>query len=434
MKKLKFIALTVLSTLTLASCSLFNDADIEIKNDFKKQESNQIVVTKDKIGDVYGVRSDDVKNTTIFKNLPYWNIGANTIANTYKSLPEPYDVNGGSDYEANKNVNNFDLYVPDGLNKNGAHNVVLFIHGGAWISGLKSHVNPYVQRFAKEGYIAATMEYTLLNKDVIDSTSTVKDVAGSPLSIFRDLDEIDACILKLKAGLGTLGFNESNLKLVLGGASSGAHLAMLYAYSRGGSSPMPINFLIDAVGPTDIQVNAWKAFKYTTDEEHEALINDGIENDKINSGNTKELLVAGQTYYWNDYQTMRIANGMCGMPYCINDVEDASTGGGTGVNPSKDVYKALVGDKNPISGEEYLSVTHWMTKDNVIPMICAYAGEDTVVGINQFATLQSKMEEPLINTEYEFFYFEHCGHVDLDKDTTTYNSFINKILEWMETK
>lgn len=434
MKKIKNIVLTTLTALTLTSCSLFSDADIAINNNFKpKEQSSDIVVTDMKIGDVYGVKSD-VENTVVFKNVVYSNVpGENKIRNSYTTAEySAYNVNNGNDYEVNKDNNNFDLYVPNGLNKNAKHNVVLFIHGGAWISGLKTQVNPYVKRFAKEGYIAATIEYTLLDKDIIDSSSSDKDATNSPLSIFRDLDEIDACISTMKSGLGDLGFNTSKLNLVLGGGSSGAHLAMLYAYSRGDTSPMPIKFLIDAVGPTDIKEAVWKTFDVSTEEEYNDALDAGIEDSGDGNVSTpiKALPVAGQGYNWNEYQTMRIANGMCGMPFSINDVENSADASKiTVADKSSDVYKTIV--SNAVSGQDLLSVTHYMTSSNKIKMICAYAGEDTVVGINQFANLQHKLDD--LGTEYEYFYFKHCGHVDIDKDKTTYNLFINKILEWMSS-
>jgi len=435
MKKLRYIALTMLSALTLTSCSLFSDADIEINNKFNpKGHSTTIVTTTDHIGDVYGTKVSDVPNATVFKSVVYSNLEGNKIRNTFKTASPyefKYNVNGGSDYNVNKDNNNVDIYVPDGLNKSADQNVVLFIHGGAWISGLKTQVNPYVKKFANEGYIAATIEYTLLSKDMDDNT----------LSIFRNLDEIDACISTIKSGLEGLNFT-GNLNLVLGGASSGAHLAMLYAFSRQtyGASPMPIKFLIDAVGPTDINEDVWKAFYYENQAEYDAAVEAGIEKDTIDargSSGLRVLPVAGQGYNWDQYQTMRIANGMCGLPFTLQQIEDSKSGG-TGVDPSSAPYQDLIDDPDPdeSSGEQLLSVTHYMTNTNKIPMICAYAGEDSVVGIKQYANLQEAFSANsyVEHTNYEFVYFKHCGHVDLDKDTTAYTEFVNTILDWMATK
>ena len=427
MKKSRFIILSVLSAMALTSCSLFKDDDIVVENHFnEKGKTAEQSTAEAKIGDVESQRLDDVPNTLVFKNIVYSNMEGNKIENTYKSLPAPFNVNGKDDYVVNKNNNNFDLYVPDSASKTEDISVVLFIHGGAWISGLKTQVNPYVKKFAAEGYIAATPEYTLLNQEMNDPT----------LSIFRDLDEIDACITTMKESLKSLGFNESKLHLVIGGASSGAHLAMLYAYSRGASSDIPIKFLIDVVGPTDIDPYFWKGFKCANQEELDAALDAGIEHSTIEARRTADKLqtlpVAGQGYNWNEYQTMRIANGMCGMPFTLEEVEASTTDVNkeTVTNKTSNVYKSIVSD-DP-SGEELVSVTHYMTDANKIPMLCAYSGKDAVIGIGHFANLQDMLDG--LGTEYEFFYFKNCGHVDLDTDTTTYNEFIAKILEWMATK
>ena len=197
---------------------------------------------------------------------------------------------------------------------------------------------------------------------------------------------------------------------------------------------MPIKFLIDAVGPTDIKESVWKAFKYTSDSEHEQELTDGIDKNHISDSNTKELPVAGQGYNWNTYQTMRIANGMCGMPYSINDVE-ATTSDKIHVSPGI-VYTNLVskeGSGYSGSGQDLLSVTHWMSNSNVIPMICAYSGKDSVVGVKQYANLQKKLDS-LTGSEYEFIYFRDCDHTNLDSDSVNYNLFVNTILDWMATK
>ena len=423
MKKSKYIIVSLLSAMALTSCSLFKDDDIVVENHFNaKGQVEEQKEAEAKIGDVESQRVDDVPNALVFKNIVYSNKEGGKIENTYTTANGfKYNVNEGADYVADKNNNNFDLYVPDGADRSKDQNVVLFIHGGAWISGLKTHVNPYVKKFASEGYIAATIEYTLLNQEM-NNTS---------LSIFRDLDEISACLSTMKKSLKELGFNESKLHLVLGGASSGAHLAMLYAYSRGVGHVCPfddIKFLIDVVGPTDIRADVWKKFVDPDDRENPNALRSGATQQ--GAGHLADLNIAGQTNTWNDYQTMKIANGMCGLPYPLSEVEASTHDNETVDDTSSPMYKSLV--SNSDSAEWLLSVTYHMNDTNKIPMICAYAGNDQVVGVSQFANLEAKMIDA--GTEYEFVYFKNCGHVDLDSDETQYNELITKILNWMATK
>ena len=413
-KKFLLSMLLVSGFLALSSCSLFNDDDIKIHNSYNPPADS---VDPDAViaGGVVGKRIEETPNAYCFRNIPY---GVNNkVTNTYKTggaNVNEFNVNNGQDYDATKIRNNYDLYVPDSANKADKHIVMLFIHGGAWVSGVKSDVNPYVYEFANKGYITATIKYTLLKRSMDDNT----------LSIFRDLDEIDACVTSLKNALqNDLGFDTTKTKFVIGGASSGAHLAMLYAYSRGNKGALKPDLVVNAVGPVDIKPDNWKEFN----DDSDVVLNAGITASAINTqrtnGNLDELTIAGDSATWNDYQTMRIANGMCGLPYSLSEVEASTSNGSTISNPNA---ASTAMTKNG-GGEDQLSVTYWMNSTNKIPMVCAYAGKDSIVGIAQFA----KLEEALIanSTSYDFVYFKNSDHMEIskEKDETAYTSFLNKI-------
>lgn len=428
MKKIKSILIGALSALALTSCALFNDNDIVIENNFKtKEEASQELPPEATAGGV-GSQSVTIGTTEalLFKNVVYSNLevdGVKKIKNTYKKDDGHYEfeykVNNNNNYVVDAANNNLDLYVPKGLDKTADQKVVLFVHGGAWVSGVKSHVNPYVKEFAKRGYISATIEYTLLKESMDDAS----------LSIFRNLDEIDASVSTIKSMLVELGFDGDKLSLVVGGASSGAHITMLYAFSRDALRvcPMPISFVIDAVGPTDIKSAVWKQFKEVPAD---------IKLDKTSIGaeelalNLEELPVSGRDYGWNAYQTAKIANGMCGLPFTVSQIE-ACTDNQRDINNPNAASNSMT---KANGGEDLLSVTHYISASTKKPIICAYAGMDNVVGIKQFANLQTKLDA--VGAEYELFTFKTSGHVDLDKteEQTTYNAFIEKIVDWLANK
>ena len=443
MKKTRLIILSALSALALTSCSLFNDNDVDMKieNHFNSPEQASAPVTPKET--VNGVGSQDVKlgdtDALLFKNVVYSNTAEGKIKNNYTTANGfLFNTNNGEDYEVSETDNNFDMYIPENLDRTQNHNVVLFIHGGAWVSGAKTHVNPYIKEFTKRGYIAATIEYTLLSKaalteDTMDDDTLAKNRS---ISIFRDLDEIDACIYTMKDCLVKLGFS-GTLSLVIGGASSGSHLAMLYSYSRGSESALGTpKFIINAVGPTDIKESVWKAFSFATEEEYNAALegNDALGYTRIHnletSGNLVPLKVSGAEFAWNEYQTMRIANGMCGFPYTPAQVAATTDGEKTTVNHSSDVYQDMV--NNTVNGESLLSVTNYIDSSHNIPMICGYGGKDSIVGIAQYANLQHALQGASI--EHEFYYFKECGHTGLENDETQYNNFMNKIVEWLGSK
>ena len=417
MKK-KFLLTALLATgfLSLAGCSLFNDDDIVIHNSYNPPaETSEIDPNTPVANGVVGKRVNDTPNAYCFKNVPY---GVNDkVTNTYKvggANQNEFNVNGGQDYDATKMRNNYDLYVPDSASKTDKHVVMLFIHGGAWVSGVKTDVNPYVFEFANKGYIAATVKYTLLKRSMDDNT----------LSIFRDLDEIDACVTSLKSVLqNDLHFDTTKTKFVIGGASSGAHLAMLYSYSRGHKAAMRPDLIINAVGPVDIKPDNWKEFNDASQTVLDAGISYSAINTQRTNGNLSNLGIAGDSVTWNDYQTMRIANGMCGLPYSLSDVQASSSNGSDINNPNA----ASLAMTNDGGGEDQLSVTYWMNSTNKIPMVCAYAGQDSIVGIAQFAKLEKAMMDNDIS--YDFVYFKNSDHMEIskEKDETAYNSFLSKI-------
>lgn len=72
-------------------------------------------------------------------------------ASTLESQPGVQYAPGGSDTQ-------LDWYAPKG--STGALPTVVWIHGGAWISGSKENVDPYARIIASEGYSVITLNYT----------------------------------------------------------------------------------------------------------------------------------------------------------------------------------------------------------------------------------------------------------------------------------
>lgn len=429
MRKNKLLPITLIlgGMLCLTSCAaLFNDDDMEIHNSYNSitfgpEEDPDAV----KAGGVTGKVIEEVPNALCFKSICY--ATDNAILNTYKVggvNHHEYNVNDGEDYYSNKTKNNYDLYVPNELDRNEKHTVILFIHGGAWVSGFKTQVNQYVYEFANRGYITATIKYSLLKRTMDDSS----------LSIFRNLDEIDACIKSIKSSLEELEFDTSKTNLVIGGASSGSHLAMLYSYSRGNHSALPLRFIVDAVGPVDIKPENWKCFKNPTSAALDAgLSYSAIETQRTN-GNLADLPIAGEGANWNEYQTMRIANGMCGIPYSLEDVAAATDENKENItNPNE----ASISMTKAGGGEDQLSVTYWINNTtNRFPIICAYAGNDYIVGIAQYAKLEKALDDNGI--EKEFFYFKNSSHTSIgtnadsegEEEKTQYTNFLNCVDNW----
>jgi acetyl esterase/lipase len=126
-----------------------------------------------------------------------------------------------------------DVYLPAGR-KTDSTKIIIMIHGGAWAEGDKADFNPYVpimqQRFP---------EWAIFNINYRLATP----VANAFPAQENDLKSVINFILQKK--------NDWHIsdKIVLLGASAGAHMAMLQAYKN--TTPK-IKAVIDYFGPIDM--------------------------------------------------------------------------------------------------------------------------------------------------------------------------------------
>ena len=112
-----------------------------------------------------------------------------------------------------------DVFVPD-IPKS-EKGVILFIHGGGWHDGDKSVHRADAEYFCRLGYISCSMNYRFVSEK---------------LNIFNELDDITAAVEAIKNKCSELGFDVD--KLLLSGGSAGAHLALMYAYTRKNEAPV----------------------------------------------------------------------------------------------------------------------------------------------------------------------------------------------------
>lgn len=143
-----------------------------------------------------------------------------------------------------KEANVMDIYFPNGARAKDTNGCVLFIHGGSWSGGDKAEEAARCRLLASRGYLVATVNYTLWSEDTADT-----------YHVFQVLDELDAALLKIKEFATERGMTVD--KAATSGYSAGAHLAMLYAFSRADTAPIEIVFAASMAGPADISPEVW---------------------------------------------------------------------------------------------------------------------------------------------------------------------------------
>ena len=168
-----------------------------------------------------------------FSGLFGGNNGSGGGSETPTPAPETPTVTEGSIvYGSDKTRQSLDLVLPEQTGETG---LLLFIHGGGWISGDKAIYKDLAATWAKGGIAAATMNYRYLS-----DTVHMNDL----------LDDIQAALAKIKETAAAAGHPVT--KVVLAGMSAGAHLSLLYAYARKDSAPIPPTAVVSYSGPSDL--------------------------------------------------------------------------------------------------------------------------------------------------------------------------------------
>jgi acetyl esterase/lipase len=126
-----------------------------------------------------------------------------------------------------------DIYLPSNRSFHSTKSIIL-IHGGGWNSGSKNDFTAYLDSFQKRmpDYAIFNINYRLVN--------------GSNFFPTQELDVKSAVDFILE---NSLEYHVNKNKLVLLGASAGAHLALLQGYKY--SNPK-VAAIIDFFGPTDL--------------------------------------------------------------------------------------------------------------------------------------------------------------------------------------
>jgi acetyl esterase/lipase len=137
-----------------------------------------------------------------------------------------------------------DIYTPWGKDSGEAIGCVILIHGGSWSGGDKAEEELRARLIARSGYMAVAINYTLFTAEADDT-----------FDIHTMLNDIEAAITAAKKYAEERGIAIN--KIATAGYSAGAHLSLLYAYSRHDTSPIDIAFTVSMAGPTEITPEIW---------------------------------------------------------------------------------------------------------------------------------------------------------------------------------
>ena len=149
------------------------------------------------------------------------------------------DIFKNQNYE-NENGNQYDLYIPSGLDKTQNQYLILYIHGGSFNSGSKEDGETWCRYYAAQGYITASVDYTLQKQ-------------GKDASIYRMNEEIENAVRAIQQRAAELGYHIAGMAPF--GVSAGGTLAMNLAYN--GNSAIPVKFVFQMAAPTYFEPSEW---------------------------------------------------------------------------------------------------------------------------------------------------------------------------------
>lgn len=146
-------------------------------------------------------------------------------------VEKKYDVSYGSHAR-----NKMDVYLP--ANRNAETPFIMLLHGGAWVSGDKADMRTLQEFLLAKGIASASMNYRYASSSV-HFGELMNDVNKA---VEYCAEHADAWVMRKD-------------HFVIGGASAGAHMSLLYGYQYDPSQR--IAAIISAAGPTDITDISW---------------------------------------------------------------------------------------------------------------------------------------------------------------------------------
>ncbi len=119
----------------------------------------------------------------------------------------------------NHDRHKLDIFIPEKVKA--PQGLILFIHGGGWQAGDKTAHHPDAEYFCNKGYISASMNYRYVDENI---------------TVYDELDDVNSALEKIKNECAEKGLVIE--KVILSGGSAGAHLSLMYAYTRKENSPV----------------------------------------------------------------------------------------------------------------------------------------------------------------------------------------------------
>ena len=183
----------------------------------------------------------------------------NTSSDTYDAA---WDESEGAYFsnivydDTRDELNSYEMYIPSSCSTSNPVQVILFIHGGGWSDGEIADMDYLAKRYARLGYVTASLDYRLFPSNVNHLLGVESDVTMEDL-----FDDVKHCVDSIKSTLESMGYTPDGM--AVSGYSAGGHLAAYYAYAMADQSAIPVKMLFEMCGPIDLHISTFGPPKWS---------------------------------------------------------------------------------------------------------------------------------------------------------------------------
>ena len=255
--------------------------------------------------------------------------------------------------------------------------------------------------YYQKEYIVVNLNYTLLNHN--------------HTNIFRQIDEISACLEHVKNNLIIKGFNKTELQVAIGGGSAGGHLALLYAYLVK-EPPLPVKFVHIQSTPVNLDIADYLCAK----DENDTLPD--LEPNTVNEAIKKKQYPQP---WVDDFAIVIFLMKFGGFSLTGEEINKILVNGK--INKDDETYKKMY------EKAKWGFPTNWMEGKN-IPILAGHGGMDVTLGFVQFTRLKEAAIK--YNNTIEKVYSRYGGHgfyeLDHEEGKKAAKDYVNTLLKFCD--
>ena len=258
--------------------------------------------------------------------------------------------------------NLLDLYLPE--NTQGEVGLVMYIHGGSWIAGDKTGYKTKLEEMCSKGYAAAAINYRYAALD-----TSLDDI----------LDDVTSALTKIKSTAAENGIEINRCMII--GDSAGAHITLMYAYTRADEAPIEVACVRGNSTPADLTLDRYAGSENTL-LEISCVTGVAKLGYIITPDNVDETAVQ---YYLLKYSPVSYASSAVPTILCHGSQDD-----GVPIEGAIKMYQQLVLANVPAEGVVYPNSGHGLEAD---PDCAERADELTEEYLERY--LAPSQDEPL---------------------------------------